>query len=264
MPPKAASPPPGGPTVSNRAVARSKGCPNWERASQTRARSRSTGRASCLITRNEKRTTPGAKSESPATTETSSPGRFSRDCSEPGAPAALRRGLWAPQPGATTVPKTAMRTAPDAQALLGRPLKPGLQDRRERSSLHMTPRGGRLRRRRGGRPSFARASAQTRFARSPREIVAPHDAVQAESSPGPRGFTRLRSRAGLVTVEGAAAVEHAGHRAAAVERAGDVLNVRMRRILCLSETGQRPCSSSEGAKQENESRLFHMFTSFRR
>src|SRR6266480_1954850 len=116
--------------VSSRAVARSNGCPSSDRASQTRACARSTGRASCLITRNEKRTTPGAKSESPATTETSSPGRCSRDFSEPGAPAALGDRPCVPQPAATSVARTATTALAcdavfkDVRALLGHPATP--------------------------------------------------------------------------------------------------------------------------------------------
>src|SRR3954452_19472539 len=227
--------------VSSRAVARSNGCPSSDRASQIRASARSTGRASCLITRNEKRTTPGPKSESPATTETSSPGRCSRDFSEPGPPAALDDRLCVPQPAATSVARTATKALAcdavfkDVRALLGHPTTPLACDAvfKPREIVRMTPR----------RPSLA---------------------------PGPRRLHEVKIAAGLVTVEGAAAVEraaaveHAGHRAAAIEHAGRLLSSRMRPILRLGETGQRPYSSGEGAEQEDESCLFHVFTSFRR
>src|SRR5436190_5761238 len=221
--------------VSSRAVARSNGCPSSDRASQTRASARSTGRASCLITRNEKRTTPGAKSESPATTETSSPGRCSRDFSEPGAPAALGDRPCVPQPATTSVARTATTALAcdavfkDVRALLGHPATPLACDAvfKPREIVRMTPR----------RPSLG---------------------------PGPRRLHEVKIAAGLVTVEGAAAIEHAGHRAAAIEHAGGLLSSRMRPILRLGETGQRPYSSGEGAEQEDESCLFHVFTSFRR
>src|SRR4051795_5444756 len=80
---------------------------------------------------------------------------------------------------------------------------------------------------------------------------------------GDRARTSLPAveRAGAA-VEEAVAVEGAG---AAVEAADDLRAGSLQRLagpgLRLRETGKRPCSSGEGAKQNDESRLFHV-TSF--
>src|ERR671930_241023 len=67
---------------------------------------------------------PGATSESPATTATSSPGRFIRDASFPAEAGSPRGRLCVPQPTATRATRTATRTARTGPSVALGPRRP--------------------------------------------------------------------------------------------------------------------------------------------
>src|SRR5690348_2457045 len=190
------------------------------------------------MTRNEKRTLPGAKSESPATTVTSSPGRLIRDPNVPTAPAPLGGRPCVPQPAATSATRAARRNAPAAFACDPARRTAGLC-----SSVRLMP-GGKV-------------------AAKDRDSTCGHG---PECSPGPAPASSVwRPCAGLAAVEHAAAVERAAAvehaarlRSAAVEHAGELRRRMPRRVLRLSETRERPHSSGKGTDYEDEPRLFHI------